>query len=308
MWEAISAMAASISVVVAMSVLLTSLYKTKPRISIRWNVSYRDMSVEFVNTGERMAERVQVEFENFNRIYDSPNKYPLFLFKDDKRVFTLLPGESYTVPLASPVTVGQLVEDEDVENRLNIKGEWNYRSWVFRRLKRERAEWRYLQWDDYYKTLIPPEPAEDSLVKSVNKLTKEMVPQVKKIGYQLKRRFFEQSNADKLDMRVKFESRAHLMAWSIAKELGGQYTEPHYLGSTGERLIFRVREQEGGLAIIEVGYERPYVKGLQVNDHHHTYEEAFDKVKEAADIIWEQVARQRLEDTFSDRRSMPLGG
>lgn len=174
MWEAISAVAASISVIIAMVVLLVSLYRTKPRIIVRWYLDYRNLSVEFVNTGERIAERVRVKFTNLDNLRSGSEKYPRVSLADKPRVFTLLPGESYTLPLANTSSAGKLMEDKNVENSLNIKGEWNYRSWYLRRHKPDSAEWGYLQWDDYYKALIPPEPAEDRLVRSIKDLTKAL--------------------------------------------------------------------------------------------------------------------------------------
>ena len=174
MWEAISAVAASISVIVAMVVLLVSLYRTKPRISVRWNLDHRFLSIEFINTGERIAERVQVVFDNLDNLRKESNKNILLPLTDERQVFTLLPGEGYSIPLAFSATAGQLAGDEKVEKTLKVRGNWNYRSWYLKRYRSDSAEWEYLRWDDYYKALVPPEPAEDKLVKSIDKLTKEI--------------------------------------------------------------------------------------------------------------------------------------
>lgn len=170
MWEAISAVAASISVIVAMVVLLVSLYRTKPRISLRWKLDHRFLSVEFINTGERIAERVQVEFKNLDKIRNYNNKILLPL-TDKNQVFTLLPGEGHILPLTFSSTAGKVMEDENVDRALKVKGKWNYRSWYLKRYISDSDEWEYLRWDDYYKALVPPEPAEDKLVKSIDKLT-----------------------------------------------------------------------------------------------------------------------------------------
>ena len=172
MWEAISAVAASTSVIVAMAVLLVSLYKTKPRISVRWNLDYKFLSIEFINTGERIAERVQVVFNNLDNLRKGSNKDILLPLTDERHVFTVLPGEGYILPLVYSVTAGPLMGDENVEKVLKINGEWNYRSWPLKGYKSDSDEWAYLRWDDYYKVLLPPEPAEDKLVKSIDKLTK----------------------------------------------------------------------------------------------------------------------------------------
>lgn len=292
MWEAVGAVAASISVMVAMVVLLVSLYKTKPNVSVRWKIDHKDMSVEFINTGERTAERVKAIFD-LDAIRKSSNNYHLFMHRDD-RIFTLLPGEGYAVPIASIYQVAHWMADEAVPQPLAIRGEWKYRSWPLRRLKRADNEWKnILRWDDYHNTLIPSKPAEETLVESVDKLTKAVKPAIEEIGYQLKRRQFEQSNEDRLTMRPNFASRAHLQAWSIVKELNGHYTKRHYLGDPGKRLVFRVREHKGGTAMIEIGYEWSLAESMTLNGK-QAYEDAFDKVKVKADSVWKDLQDSNL--------------
>lgn len=171
-WEVASATAAIAAASSAVIALFIALYKRKPHISVRWKQNEWCMGVDFVNTGDRPAERFKAIFD-LSDIRNSPNDYQIILKEDESPVLTLLPGENYAVTIATVVQVGKWAQDSNIAGELFIEAQWRYKTWLFGRNKIDTQRWvDTLQWDDYYGSLIEGTSGESKIINSLQKISK----------------------------------------------------------------------------------------------------------------------------------------
>ena len=155
-----------LTAIVAIILGAASFYKKRPRIIMRWHLSYTDVSVELTNMGERPA-KCSVSFDGLDAIRESGKNYRILL-KKDKLVRVLLPHEKTQVLITSPFLVKWF--DDPAIPPLTVKVESSFRAFA----KGKRTTTSTLRWQH----LIYEPPTQETAEMRISKDLKQLVEQV----------------------------------------------------------------------------------------------------------------------------------
>ena len=173
--EILSVVAQWSAIFIALVLAVAALRKRRPKLDIRWHVSYADFGVQLTNLGDIPAS-LDIRFEGLDEIRNSEKNYQMWL-PEGKEQFkrVVLGGEQVVISISNPFQVGRWMQDETIP-ALKVVVDVAFVS-VFGWVNWKRKVVKELKWGDRFHELLPAQDPLEKLAENLEKLWKGSLKQ-----------------------------------------------------------------------------------------------------------------------------------